>query len=63
VESGAIRGVEPVARIEWQEIDFSALRKLGGLIYYKPAIVTRALNGVALEEDPGAVPADPGDVE
>jgi hypothetical protein len=39
VRSGTLLWVEPVARIEWQKVNFSAFRELCGLVHHESGIV------------------------
>jgi hypothetical protein len=44
MKCGAVLGGEPVARIEGQEVNFSALRELRGLVHHESAIVNTGLD-------------------
>jgi len=43
VKGSAVRRVEPVARIEGQEINFCSLRELCRLVHQKPTFVNAGL--------------------
>jgi len=56
MESGAVSGVEPVTRIERQEIDFGPLREVRRLVYHESTIVN-----ASFESHPGRIPYIPPD--
>jgi len=55
MEEGAVGGIEPVARIGRQEIDFSPLRECHGLVHYEPALVNARLDSHAGRISPDAI--------
>ena len=44
VEGGAVIRVEPVARIEGQELNLRSLRQLSGLFHYESTVVNSGLD-------------------